>query len=110
MRTPEEQRAYRNWRRAYYKEHYRFRNRVKALRKKGVNNAEEVAINERKKAKELQERKALEKEFPWLLAARVNAEKQAKKEKKRKEEEKRERLKRSEDYVNMLIALEEKKK
>lgn len=107
MMTPEERREYTKWRNTTYAEHKKFRARVNTLRKRGIQNPEEVALQERKKAKELAEIKELEEEFPWLRVGRLREEKREKDEARKKRAEERRRLKESEDYVNRLIALEE---
>ena len=117
MQTPEERREYIRWYRKQYAEHIKYRRRVQRLRKQGIADPEAFIEAERQEAERRAEMQKWEREFPWLrlsrlaVEAQANAEAKVKKAKNRqKAQEQQERKKASEDYVAMLIALEEERK
>lgn len=121
MQSPEERKAYTDWYRKQYADHIKFQRRVRALRKQGVKNPEQAVFEEQRQKRDFEARLELEKEFEWLRIGRLQIEKKQKAEKakakaeakareKAKKKEAARRLKQSEDYVAMLIALEEGQK
>ena len=110
MQSPEEKRAYREWQRKNYGEHFRYREKVKRLLKKGITDPDKYIAEENARKKELEERRELEREFPMLAIGRKIMERHAWEEAHADEIKAKKRLKESEDYLNRLIALEEKAK
>lgn len=90
MQTPEERKAYAEWRRKQYPEHFRFVRQVKSAIEKGIPNAQEYVIQKRKE--ELLQREA-EATNPWARIRRLAQEEKQRYEKKQKKKEQAEKEK-----------------
>lgn len=106
MLSPEERKAYLEWRRKQYPEHYALKARVLNAKKKGIKDPEKYARERLLAQKRFKEQLKLEEEFPWLRIGRLANEKKKQREKTNARSARKRKLKKSESYIEKLIALE----
>lgn len=90
MLSPEERKAYSEWRRKQYHEHFQFVRQVRNAIEKGIPNAQEYVIQKRKE--ELLQ-KETEATNPWARMQRLAQERKQRYEKQREKKEQAEKEK-----------------